>query len=438
LVADRVAIVFCVHHKPWLMMSTLVTTLIQDCAGVDLHFAHNVGDGRVSKPSYAEYYRTAEASGVNVQLSDYDERVRDICRVNRRGVFDVEYENDHALDSGTWYKFIRDGKWREYDYVLFAGEGALFSRSTSLAGMLAFARRCDAHVIASGHEKRRIPKDIFLRYCTRDTDPSPLDRLHDRMIHRTFEIFRRDDTFDRVFQTWGSDFALETQDHVPDIPPHSPLGRRLRTLIGRRWGTVYGARARGVRWPARLIQQLPIGLDYAVSRASMLRNGGGPTSHEPPDPTVVVSGQRRHLSDVVATETELGVRFHRVQEPEWFGCGTIHLMSRRCLTDLAAKLEEFRMYDVLGLPFAATGLEVVWGFLPAWLGYQKWFTDGIHRPRKNFVSYTREDYPPEMASYINRYHRGRISVGWDGDFLKLRALRPELAGLRQTLPDPYF
>lgn len=436
--ADRVAILFCVHHKPWLMMSTLVTTLIQDCNGVDLYFAHNLGDGRLLKPSYAELYRVAGTSGVNVQLSDYDERVRDICRVNRAGVFEVNYENDHALDSGTWYKFIRDGRWREYDYVLFAGEGTLFSRSTSLAGMLAFARRRDAHVIASGHEKRRIPKELFSRYCTRGAAPSALDRLHDRMIHRTFEIFRRDEAFDRVFQAWGSDFPPETQNHVPDIPPRWPSGRRLRTSIGRRWGTAYEARARGVPWPARMIQQFPIALDYAVSRAAVLLSGGGPTPHEPPDPTVVVSGQRRKLSDVAATETELGVRFHRVQEPEWFGCATIHLMSRRFLTDFAAKLEEFRMYDVLDLPFSATGLEVVWGFLPAWLGYQKWFTDGFHRPRKNFVSYAREDYPPEMASYINRYHSGRISVGWDGDFLKLRALRPELAGLRHALPDAYF
>ena len=26
----RLAIVFCVHHKPWLMMASLLTTLLQD------------------------------------------------------------------------------------------------------------------------------------------------------------------------------------------------------------------------------------------------------------------------------------------------------------------------------------------------------------------------------------------------------------------------
>jgi hypothetical protein len=133
-----------------------------------------------------------------------------------------------------------------------------------------------------------------------------------------------------------------------------------------------------------------------------------------------------------------GVGFHRVAEPEWFGCATNHFLTRTFLDAFSRRLDEYRMYDVLHIPFAATALEVVWGFLPAWLGFEKWFTDGFHRVRKDAVTYRREDFPPEMSSYINRYYRGRIAVGWEGDYLKLRSWTPQLSWLRDELPAPYF
>ena len=58
--------------------------------------------------------------------------------------------------------------------------------------------------------------------------------------------------------------------------------------------------------------------------------------------------------------------------------------------------------------------------------------------RKDAVTYRREDFPPEMSSYLNRYYRGRIAVGWEGDYLKLRSWAPHLNWLRDELPAPYF
>jgi len=37
---NKFAIVFCLHHKPWLMMSTLISTLMQDYRGLDLFFIY--------------------------------------------------------------------------------------------------------------------------------------------------------------------------------------------------------------------------------------------------------------------------------------------------------------------------------------------------------------------------------------------------------------
>lgn len=158
--ANRLALVFCVHHKPWLMMSTLITALAQDYQEADFYFLYNVGDGGRGR------------SVANQQLSPFDERVREVCRLNRSAIFELEYENDDTLDSGAWYKFIREGRWKAYDWVLFVGEGTLFARPTLVSAMLSLASsKRGVHVIASGHEKRRLPKNLVLNYKERRRPP---------------------------------------------------------------------------------------------------------------------------------------------------------------------------------------------------------------------------------------------------------------------------
>ena len=139
--ANKLAIVICAHHKPWLMMSTLITTALQDYAEADLFVVLNKGDGESNLASYEEYRGLSASGENNTQLSPYDDRVRQISVLNGRRVRYLEYENDHSLDSGVWYKFIRDGAWRDYEYTLFIGEGVLLARPTLLSSLLAFAKR---------------------------------------------------------------------------------------------------------------------------------------------------------------------------------------------------------------------------------------------------------------------------------------------------------
>ena len=173
----------------------------------------------------------------NPQLSPFDERVREVCQLKGRPIVEHEYENDEALDSGAWYKFLRGRHWLGYDWVLFVGEGTLFARPRLVSGMLALtSQNPNVHVIASGHEKRRIAKDQFFSYCERQAHASDADRLHDRMIAEGFEIFGRDPAFRRLIDAWGSGFPVETEHHVPESGPPSEFLRRIRTAWIRRWG----------------------------------------------------------------------------------------------------------------------------------------------------------------------------------------------------------
>lgn len=433
--SKKLAIVFCVHHKPWLMMGSLLTLLSQESHDADIFFAYNVGDGGSTRESYREYREIATRAEVNTQLSPYDERVRAVCQLRGSRCVEIEYQNDHALDSGVWYKFIRDGRWRDYQYVLFAGEGLLMAHPRVLQAVVAFAERRDIHFIASGHEKRRAPRSAMEHSHKRGQSPTPLDALHDRMTSDVFGIFCRDQDFRSVFNQWGSDFPVETEHHVPGVTAGGERWRRLRGTIQRRWGSAYTAPH--VSPAGKLIRAVPAAIDRWASRArlstSTAVDAGGP-------PMMYSAGS--YAAHPIATASEIdaenGVTFHRVAGPEWFGCTVIHLLSRPLLERLSDRLERFEMYDVLEKPFAGSALELVWGFLPAWLGFDKWFTNGFHRVRKHFATYQREDYPPEIAGYINRYHRGRLVVGWQGDHLKLHAWRSSLGDLRRVLPADYF
>ena len=89
------------------------------------------------------------------------------------------------------------------------------------------------------------------------------------------------------------------------------------------------------------------------------------------------------------------------------------------------------------MPFSATALEIIWGQVPLWLGFEKYFFDGIHRVRKNFINYRREDDPKGMVEYINRYFLGQVVVESEGDFMKILKLSESNKNLLSKLNHMY-
>jgi len=419
-------------------MSTLITLALQDYDDADVFVVFNKGNGECDLSGYDEYRMVAAASGANIQLSPYDDRVEEICVLNGRRVHYLEYENDHSLDSGVWYKFIRDKVWCDYDYTLFVGEGMLLARPNLLSSLLAFATREGVDFIASGHEKRRLSRQEVLNYKTRHKNVTNQDRFHNRMIHKVFDVFCRDPEFKVILDQWRSDYAAETQNHVPDLLSYTDLGWKSRARIQQVCRRLYGQNRSMGNLLGEAGRSVPGLIDAVCSVVRMRLHWCCGDVKEPRVPRVFVQGQRRPVSSVVSTTREGGVSYHRVDDPEWYGCAVSHFMSRRFLESFSDRLDRYQIYDVLDVPFAGTPLEIIWGFMPAWLGFEKWFTDGMHRVRKHFTTYQREDYPLEMASYINRYYCGRIRVGWDGDYMKIRSLRRDYRNLETIFPERYF
>ena len=436
--ASKLAIVFCVHHKPWLMMSTLLTVLLQDTQEADWFFLYQHGTGDCpEKSSYQEYHRLARLHGFNRQLSPFDDRVRQVCQLRRNRIFEMNLENDHALDSGAWYKFIQSQKWRPYDFVFFLGEGILLNRTNTISSVVSFAQRQKAHWIASGHEKRRLRREQFFQMNGRKSDATEMDHFHDAMIQRVADSFCRDPVFKKVMEQWGPDTIPETQDHVPDIWERNPFLYWLRTASN-------SATVESCPWVRRAFlkgcRSAFLKSDFWKSRLHLAAAMGQcETFPNRREPFIHVNTRLQPLHRIVPNVfEEKGVRFHRAEEPEWFGCAVTQMMSREFLERLHERLERYQMYEVLDIPFSGTALEVIGGFLPIWLGVEKWFTDGFHRVRKNFVTFRREDDPEGICSYLNRYYRGSLCVSPEGDFIKIRGLHPSLSHLKTILNKNYF
>jgi hypothetical protein len=119
------------------------------------------------------------------------------------------------------------------------------------------------------------------------------------------------------------------------------------------------------------------------------------------------------------------VKFHSSDNPAWFGATCNFFVSSKFLDKFSDKLKSNDIYDMLDLPFSATALEIIWGEIPIWLGFEKHFFDGIHRVRKNFVNNRREDDPDGMVRYINKYYQGELVVKNQDNKIKIVEISKE-------------
>lgn len=355
-------------------MSSLISVLAQNFKDYDIYFIHNIGNGTdVNTDSYKEYYALTREYGINSQLSPYDPRTKEVCNIKRDNIFELSFENDHNLDSGAWYKFIKTKKWQNYDYVLFMGEGALLTYETVITDTLNFCVKNNAHFVSGAQDKRCLPKELFLNINSKDDPSNKYYLFHDRMTKEVFDIFCRDKAFKDIFDAWRSDFKTVTENHVPDF------------------------------------------LGY-----------------------IYVNCARKRLKSLADIKREGNVKFHKENGQEWFGCCCNFLLSKELLTRLSEKLEKNNIHDFLKLPFSADALEVIWGFIPLWLGFDKWFFNGIHRVRKNFVNYKREDGQRGLSQYLNQYYSGKIKTVYKEDFIKIVKINKNLEYLKETLNSYYF
>lgn len=435
---NKIAIAYCVHHKPWLVMSTLITTLSQNYKEFDIYFLHQVGHGdkyygTVHKEYFDEYYDLVEKYGINQQLDSYDPETRDACSISRRNVYHVEFENDHALDSGAWYKFIKRGLWKDYEYVLFMGEGALLTGSSVLGDTIEFVTKNNVDFVTGAQEKRKISKDKFLNKFVENDENDEMGKFHDRMIKKTFEHFYRDKKFIKIMKKWGVGFDTEQQHHVPDIWNRN--GSWLK-IVSRFYPNNNGRRSVFKNMVNKIIVFINniFSLKFLcyhfllfLSKKHFILKNYRCKSISNEQEGIFVNNHWENISNLGLTHLnqQNNVKFHSSEDPAWFGATCNFFVSNKFLVEFSDKLESNNIYQVLDLPYSATALEVIWGDIPLWLGFEKFFFDGIHRVRKNFINNRREDDPDGMVRYINKYFQGELLVKNQNNKIKIVSISKE-------------
>ncbi|MBF0353732.1 MAG: hypothetical protein HQL43_00650 [Alphaproteobacteria bacterium] len=469
----RIAVAICLHHKPWLAMASLLSLLTQERQDFDLFLLFNEGDGScpnkesyseynallnaesasnliaqsplIEKSSYAEYDRVARRAGINPKLSPFDERLNEICRLNRTGVFLQHYENDQALDSGVWLKFIRSRAWENYDYVFTFQEGTLLTSPASLSTAIDMAVKHNIHFLASAHMKGRLPKRYYsapgsLGYLPQNV--TPLDHFHDKMAQRMLNVLGRDPDLQAAFDLWSEDVVPSRQYHVRDYETQAwycllatllndrPLTgsrniRRLKKAL--RFLFPQGRRFSLEALTARLAVPLhdAFGLNFGLKRS-------------PEKEKIFVDGTRLEVSRIVEPIQAGDVLFHCSAQPGWHAAGCNHMFSCHLLERFCRRFEQYKLFEVLDIPFAGSTLEVFWAYVPFWLGEEMWFWDGFHRVTKDTWTMKREDSPEGVALHLNRYALGYMAVEPKGELLVIKALSKDLKYLENVLPSAYF
>jgi hypothetical protein len=105
---------------------------------------------------------------------------------------------------------------------------------------------------------------------------------------------------------------------------------------------------------------------------------------------------------------------------------------------MSKKYDKYDLWEIADQPFSASALELVWGILPSWLGFRKWFFDGVHRPRKNFLTFAREDDIEGVCRYLNIYYRNIVKVKPCGDFIKITYLSSDYKYIKKNLGRDFF
>jgi hypothetical protein len=403
----KFSICILAHHKPWLMMSSLISLSLQDNKDFDLHIIYIRGDGNNrDRDSYRKFYDISDRTqDFNPHLTNDDERILDILNNSGFKFTFHEFKNDHGLDSGAWYKFIQRRVWEEYDYSFFLMEGFIFTRPEVLSSVKKFVQSNKCDFVDMGFEKRYLKKELLENLTTRGDNISEMNYYHQEIINGVYKSFCQDKSFLKLYKDWSSCNLSGDENgigfhHVPSMM-YSLSDKlklfKLNLLKGNRFLPPFG--------------------DFILESPSRKFHS------------------RKDLGKFININ---GINFHSESSPYFFGCMCQHIFSKSFLKEMSMKYDENNLWKVADQPFSASALELIWGILPSWLGFKKWFFDGVHRPRKNFITFNREDDIDGACRYLNIYYKKHLKVSSDGDFIRIIKLKEKHEGLYEILGKNFF
>lgn len=390
----KYAIFILVHHNPWLFNASLISLLSQTRQDYDLHFIYIKGNGEArDNLNYSDFYNIVDNDNqANAQLTPDDERILKFIKSLKMNYTFHEYPNDHGLDSGAWYRLIQSEVWKNYDYSFFLMEGFLFVNKNSIDSMLRISMAQGIDFMAMGHEKRFVGIDNISSIFG-NRRKTKLEAFHEKKVNYIIDLFSKINGFKEIISNWPN--QIKTKKLSTNF-----LGRTEYHVNYKKY-TSYDFIKYYIK---RIIRHKKI--INLFSKKIFINNNGDLNLY--------------NINEAVnECFKDSQLNYHKESSPYFFACMCQHMFSKQLLSSYSELLEKNDIYKKLDVPFSATGLEAIWGIMPNALKYEKWFTDAVHRPRKNYITLQREDNISRMCHYLNVYSNGILHAFPNNDFIDI-------------------
>lgn len=392
----KIAICIAVHHKPYMIMSTIISLAVQTFTKYDLHFLFIKGDGNnIKRKEYREYNSIKKKNKKNRKLSAENNTILKIIKKIKKKTYLHSYINDQALDSGAWYRFINEQKFKEYDYCMFLMEGSLFKSEKSLEEIILFLKK-DPDCIMLGAEKLLHPKNLVTNEIFNNNDP--FDELHKKNTRKVYDQFSKNKNFRIIFRRWNY-FTQFRNSPAYSLVTNYPHQDYFSTSVKIKLFIKYIFKEKKIFNPfKRKLFFNEFNYRYLIPSYYVDKNEFKSGN------TVLNLEMSEHI----------------------YVNGCQHIYSNRYLKKFKEFINKYKIMKVINLPFSATPLEVIWGFMPKTLGYKKWFADCIHRPRKNFLTYAREDNIEGINKYLTIYSKNVLEPTIEKRLIKIKKIKNNL------------
>ncbi len=396
----KISIFILSHHKPWLIRSSLLSLFSQDDShDYDLHFIMIKGNGEVKSNKYYRYYfKLKKATGEkNPQLSEFDKEIFKELKKLKIKYYVHNFQNDHGLDSGAWIKLIRSKHWTKYDYSIMLMEGFLFSSNNVLKSLRKFLKTHKPDFISSAHEKR------FLKIKKNFVNKFPQNNFYEFSEKKIWSKLLKIPMVKNLYSN-SKNYVTRNNKKIQNITEHHVS-----------------------RYSLNIIQFVKMFIKSLIFSKHIYNK----------DQSLLVTIDRKlfiNFNQINKKKIAIdGIKYHTENSPFFFGCSCQHIFSKKMMIEVDSFFKKNKIYELALLPYFGQVFEVFWGALPKLLKKKKWYFDGIHRIRKNLITFVREDDINGVVKYLNIYNSDGVKFFIKNKNIKYKILNKKKSDITKYI-----
>ena len=380
----KIGITIVTHHKPFLIKSSLNSLSSQSFKNYDLNFIFIKGSGIKKTKTYRRFNLLAsKLKNSRYQLSMDSKEVFNIIKNYKKTNKIHIYDNNQSLDSGAWIKYISKKTWNKYDYTFFLMEGFLFKNKYALEDAINFIKNKKPNMIMLGSElifhTKKVVKKLAHNPYEKNINKKKMNDYHQHNIDKVLKEFGKVNNLKIIINNWKkyNFFRKDNNDIVINFVSTNYFN---------------------------FFKKMRLYIKYIIKEKNIFNPFQKKIFYSEGDFRYLIPTKFLNLKLFKKNIYLNNISAHLINSPFFFVNGCQHIYSKEYLSTLAKNFKKYNLVNfVYNTPFSGSSLEIIWGLLPSAFKFEKWYLDCLHRPRKNFYNYIREDTKKGMKKYMKMY-----------------------------------